>query len=63
MYNSNDVDGETNRPIVKTMDQSVIDAYNTANPEIVDFLQVEQVLFLALEVLEQELVMHRVDIT
>ena len=33
MYNSNDVDGVTNRPIVKTMDQSVIDAYNTANPE------------------------------
>ncbi len=33
MYNSNDVDGVTNRPIVKTMDQSVIDAYNVANPE------------------------------
>ena len=33
MYNSNDVDGVTNRPIVKTMDQSVIDAYNTAFPD------------------------------
>ena len=33
MYNSNDVDGETNRPIVKTMDQSVIAAYNTAFPD------------------------------
>ena len=33
MYNSNDVDGVTNRPIVKTMDQSVIDTYNAANPE------------------------------
>ena len=33
MYNSNDVDGETNRPIVKTMDQSVIATYNAANPE------------------------------
>ena len=33
MYNPNDVDGESNRPIVKTMDQSVIDAYNTAFPD------------------------------
>ena len=33
MYNSNDVDGESNRPIVKTIDQSVIDAYNTAFPD------------------------------
>ena len=33
MYNSNDVDGVTNRPIIKTMDQSVIDTYNAANPE------------------------------
>ena len=33
MYNSNDVDGETNRPIVRTIDQSVIDAYNTAFPD------------------------------
>ena len=33
MYNSDDVDGVTNRPIIKTMDQSVIDAYNTAFPD------------------------------
>ena len=33
MYNPNNVDGESNRPIVKTMDQSVIDAYNTAFPD------------------------------
>ena len=33
MYNSDDVDGETNRPIVKTIDQSVIDAFNTAFPD------------------------------
>ncbi len=33
MYNSNDVDGESNRPILKTMDQSVIAAYNTAFPD------------------------------
>ena len=33
MYNPNDVDGVSNRPVVKTMDQSVIDAYNTAFPD------------------------------
>ena len=33
MYNPNNVDGESNRPIVKTIDQSVIDAYNTAFPD------------------------------
>ena len=62
MYNSNDVDGVTNRPIVKTMDQSVIDAYNAANPENSRFPSGGAVSFLDLEVLEQELVMHRVDI-
>ena len=32
MYNSNDVDGETNRPIVATLDPSLIAAFNAANP-------------------------------
>jgi hypothetical protein len=32
MFNPNEVDGESNRPVVTTMDQGVLAAYNAANP-------------------------------
>ena len=33
MYNPNEIEGESNRPIVATVDQGVINAYNTAFPD------------------------------
>ena len=33
LFNPNDVNGETNRPIVKSLDKGLIDAFNTAFPD------------------------------
>ena len=37
MFNPNEVDGESNRPVVTTMDQGVLAAYNAANPGNTNF--------------------------